>query len=189
LKVKKTVVPVIWMLALTLQLNSVTAQYTLDQEVSFLYINGTSTLHNWTVVAEEMKGSMSSKVESGRIKKIASVQITVPVMALKSGKAGMDQNMYKALKADQFPQISYKLKSHSINGSEIAVTGELTVAGITKIIKSKVTCQNAGKHIKSTGELTLTMSDFGIKPPEFLMGAFKTGDQVSMRFYLMFCTN
>jgi len=182
-------VAAIWMVLLTLNPNSAFAQYKLDQEVSFLYINGTSTLHNWTVVVEEMKGSLSAKVESLRIKKLESVQITVSVTSIKSGKAGMDENMYKALKADQFPEISYKLKGHSINGSEVAATGELTIAGVTKIIKSKVTCQNDGKHIKSTGELTVTMSEFGIKPPEFLMGAFKTGDKVSLRFYLMFCTN
>lgn len=166
---------------------SLPAQYKLDQQVSFIYISGTSTLHDWTVVAEQMKGSLNAEIEATGINKIDSVQISIPVISLKSGKLGMDENMYKALKSNQFPEINYKLKSHIINGSELTVTGELTIAGVTEIIKSKVTCQNVGKHIKTNGELIINMSDFNVKPPEFLLGAFKTGDKVSIKFYFMFC--
>lgn len=184
---KKMIVYSLLVMFFTLHSVSLSAQYKLDQQVSFIYISGTSTLHDWTVVAEQMNGSLNAEIEATGIKKIDSVQITIPVISLKSGKLGMDENMYKALKSNQFSEISYKLKSHIINGSELTVTGELTIAGVTKIIKSKVTCQNVGKHIKTNGELTINMSDFNVKPPEFLLGAFKTGDKISLRFYFMFC--
>lgn len=176
-------------LIILLTVNSVVlpAKYKLDEQVSFIYINGTSTLHDWTIVAEKIRGSLSAKIEEGQIQKLDSVQINIPVAYLKSGKQGMDENMYKALKSNQFPEISYKLKSHIIKGSEITVNGELTIAGVTKIIKSKVTCQNIGNHFKTNGELTINMSDFDVTPPEFLLGAFKAGNKVTIRFYFMFC--
>lgn len=169
--------------------NSVTlsAQYKLDQEVSFLYINGTSTLHDWTLVAEQMQGSLNAEIGETGIKRLGFVQITIPVISLKSGKPGMDDNMNKALKSNQFPEISYILKNHTIDKSEMTVTGELTIAGVSKTISSKISHEDIGKHIKFNGELTINMSDFGIKPPEFLLGAFKTGDKITIKFYFMFC--
>ena len=36
-------------------------------------------------------------------------QLTIPVLTLKSGKDGLDKNMYKALKSEQFPDISVRI--------------------------------------------------------------------------------
>ena len=184
---KKIMASSILMMVFTLNPVLLSAQYKLDQQVSFIYINGTSTLHDWTVVVEQMKGTLNAEIETAQIKKFDSVQIIIPVISLKSGKMGMDENMYKALKSNQFPEISYKLKNYTIDESDMDVAGELTIAGVTKTIQSKITWQNVGKHIKFNGELTINMSDFNVKPPEFLLGAFKTGDKISLRFYFMFC--
>ena len=95
--------------------------------------------------------------------------------------------MYKALNSDRYPEITYQLKSHTIHNGTITTKGELTIAGVTKNIETKVTQKEAGKHIKIDGEVKLKMSDFNVKPPEFLFGAFKTGDEITIIFHFMFC--
>ena len=167
--------------------NQVTAQYILDDKVSFVYINGTSTLHDWTANVEQMKGSLQAEVKDNHFIKINSTKITIPVISLKSGKEAMDKNMYKALNEDAYPEIVYQLKSNIIHNGTITVKGELTIAGVTKTVETKITQEEAGKHIKINGEVKLKMSDFNIKPPEFLLGAFKTGDDISITFHFMFC--
>jgi polyisoprenoid-binding protein YceI len=169
--------------------HSVIAQYTLDEKVSFVYINGTSTLHDWTAFVEQMKGSLQAEVEANHIVKINSVKISIPTTSLKSEKEAMDKNMYKALKSDSYPEITYQLKSNVIHNGTITTKGELTIAGVAKNIETKVTQKEAGKHIKIDGEVKLKMSDFNIKPPEFLFGAFKTGDEITITFHFMFCEN
>ncbi len=165
----------------------VKAQYILDDKVSFVYINGTSTLHDWTASVEQMKGTLQAEVEDNHLVKISSLSMSIPATSLKSGKEAMDKNMYKALKTDQYPEIVYRLKSHTIHNGAITTKGELTIAGVTKSVETKVTQKEAGKHIKVDGEVKLKMSDFNIKPPEFLFGAFKTGDEITITFHFMFC--
>lgn len=165
------------------------AQYILDDKVSFVYINGTSTLHDWTASVEQMKGTLQAVVEDNHLVKISSLSMSIPATSLKSGKEAMDKNMYKALKTDQYPEIVYRLKSHTIHNGAITTKGELTIAGVTKSVETKVTQKEAGKHIKIDGEVKLKMSDFNIKPPEFLFGAFKTGDEITITFHFMFCEN
>jgi len=165
------------------------AQYILDDKVSFVYINGTSTLHDWTASVEQMKGTLQAEVEDNHLVKISSLSMSIPATSLKSGKEAMDKNIYKALKTDQYPEIVYRLKSHTIHNGAITTKGELTIAGVTKSVETKVTQKEAGKHIKIDGEVKLKMSDFNIKPPEFLFGAFKTGDEITITFHFMFCEN
>lgn len=166
---------------------SAIAQYTLDEKVSFVYLNGTSTLHDWTASAEKMKGSLQAEVVANHIVKMSFAKITIPVKSLKSGKEAMDKNMQKALKSDNYPEITYQHKSNTVHNGNITVKGELTIAGVTKTVEAKVTQKEAGKHIKIHGEVKLNMSDFNIKPPEFLLGAFKTGNEISITFHFMFC--
>lgn len=162
------------------------AQYKLDDQVSFIYINGTSTLHEWTAIVGAMQGSLNAEVDGDHIDKLDDVRITIPVTSLKSGKKLMDENMYKALKGDKFPEIQYKLVDYSMDQTVIKVKGELTIAGVTKVIQSKITYQDMNEHIKFYGQLHFTMSEFNIDAPEFMFGAFKTGDEVFLKFYFMF---
>ena len=163
-------------------------QYTLDEELSFVYLKGTSTLHDWVVTDGKMKGSLKATVESNQLVKINSARITIPVGSLKSGKEAMDKNMFRALKGDSYPEIVYQLKNSTIHNGRITTRGELTVAGVTNTIETKVSQEQeeTGKHIKISGEVKLRMSDFNIKPPEFLFGAFKTGDEILVTFHFMF---
>ena len=52
---------------------------------------------------------MASQIATAPPKALKRVQVRVPVKSLKCGHGGMDDNLYKALKADESPDISYIL--------------------------------------------------------------------------------
>lgn len=162
------------------------ADYNLNAKQSIIKISGTSTLHDWTAQAISSEGSMTAELIDNKITLITESKISVPVKALKSDKEAMDKNMYEALKAKKHPQINFVLKHNSIANQTIEVEGEINIAGVSKTCKSTITQHVESNYIKVSGSIDLKMTDFKITPPEFLFGAFKTGDDVTISFELIF---
>ena len=100
----------------------------------------------------------------------------------------MDNTTYASLKADQFPNITYKLeKVNSLNARagiyDIQATGYLTIAGATNKIDMYVQGKVAGDgSITFSGSKKIKMTDYKIKPPNALMGTMTTGDEVEIVF-------
>lgn len=165
---------------------SVTGQYKLNNDLSVMYIDGTSSLHDWTETVEQMSGTLNLVLNGPIISKVTSVTASIPVISIKSGKGGMDENTYKALKEKSHPQIFYTLKSYAIDGDEIRLTGALTIAGVTRDVKFQATYVVAGELIKFSGAHAFFMTDFDVSPPTAVMGTIKTGDKVTVRMELVF---
>lgn len=151
-----------------------------------LKVNGTSTLHDWEMKATS--GTCTADLTfspSGQVATIPELSYTVPVNSLKSEHTGMDDNAYKALKAKANPNITLKLTSSSVaaDGS-IKAQGQLTIAGVTKVVDltAKATTTNGGKSVAIKGSKALNMTDFGVTPPSFMMGAMKTGNAVTITY-------
>lgn len=165
---------------------SVTGQYKLNNDLSAMYIDGTSSLHDWTETVEQMSGTLNLVLNGSVISKVSSVKAIIPVRSIKSGKGAMDENTYKALKVESHPQIFYTLKSYAMDGDEIRLTGELTIAGVTRDVKFKATYVVTGEFIKFSGAHAFFMTDFDVDPPTAVMGTIKTGDKVIVRMELVF---
>lgn len=165
---------------------SANAQYKLNANTSNMYIDGTSSLHDWTETVEEMSGSVSLDLEGKAISKIKMLNVSVPVKSIKSGKSGMDKNTYVALKYEEFPTIKFALKSYAKDGNSLTLTGNLTIAGTTKPVKIKSTYEVKTSTIEVEGKHTFKMTEFEVDPPTAMMGTIKTGDEVTIRFNLVF---
>jgi polyisoprenoid-binding protein YceI len=176
----------------TLQAQS-TYKITNSKDVG-LKLSGTSTLHNWTMETKTVSADGQFKFEAGNDAKLQSLQsfiFSFQVKSLKSDKKGLDNNAYESLKADQFKEISFKLISATVvpqqkNKYLIKSVGHLSIAGSTKEIIINVNCQvNQDKTITCTGSQKLNMTDYKVKPPTFMLGAMKTGDEVTIDFILV----
>ena len=99
----------------------------------------------------------------------------------------MDKKTYEALREVDYPTISYNLIS-AIPQSDntVSSTGELTIAGKKRQIDMEVNYEIYPTIIEFRGELTINMSDYEISPPTALMGTIKTGDEVTIRFSVLF---
>ena len=164
---------------------------------SKLWIDGTSNLHGWTCKATsldaaiDLDAALATQIATAPPKALKRVQVKVPVKSLKCGHGAMDDNLYKALKADQSPDISYILATFEAAPGETKDTftlhtvGTLTVAGAEKKIEMDVVATRlADGSVTAKGLVPIKMTDFGIKPPTAIFGRLKTGDEVKVNFEL-----
>lgn len=152
-----------------------------------LVVSGTSTLHDWDMKAA--KGDCEAVFTinaSGHPTALTSLNFVTPAESLKSEHSGMDKNAYKALKTTQNPNITYTLTSATIApDGTIKCMGKLTIAGTTNNADLVAAYKlNADKSITVTGSKKISMKDFKMEPPTFMMGTIKTGNDIVLKFNL-----
>lgn len=159
---------------------------------SQLWIDGSSTVNSFTCDANEIFGY--GVLEDARNDRDAEVEIAVPVRQFDCGKRRMNQDMYEALKADEYPTIEYVLDDARLltgvpePGDEFSIQtrGRLTIAGaereITMVVKGE---RLSDGTYRVEGSEPLAMSDFGVDPPTALLGLVKAHDRIVVRFDLV----
>lgn len=158
-----------------------------------LSIKGTSTMHDWSSAATNVTVQGDFVINNGIIEKVTGGNVNVVTKSIKSDKNSglMDSRTHETLKADKNPNITYavtKVTGIPASGGEASVTvsGNLTIAGTSKptdlILKMKV-LPNGDIEIKGTKKIL--MSNHGIKPPSFMLGALKVGDEVTLDIYVV----
>lgn len=164
-----------------------TSTYRLDPQSSSLKITGTSTMHDWDAEAEQMRGSLQWSGDKNELN-IKSLDLTIPVKGLKSGKSTMDNNMYEALNQEKYPEVRYefiKIQSQRSLGEskqELSTLGKLTVAGQTRQVEVPLEAHFSSQGIKLQGSTSLKMTTFDVEPPSFMFGSVSTGDRVGIHF-------
>lgn len=161
-------------------------QFKLNEGQTTLTVEGTSSLHDWTIEAEEFEGSAELVLEGKQIGEIKNLTFKVPVKSLKSGKSAMDDNTYEALEAKAHPYIIYQLnsiESRKKSGDKLLLItkGSLTIAGETKVVNMTVTTEVLN-GVQFAGSTSFNMTDFKIEPPTAVFGTIKTGDKVTINF-------
>jgi polyisoprenoid-binding protein YceI len=156
---------------------------------SRVWVEGTSNVHAWKATSSSLTAVIEVAVPAVPGTKVESVTLSLPVTSLKSGKGGLDKNLYKALKAEQNPTISYKMTSYTSapEGETYAavIGGLLTVNGVEKDVEAKAIMSGDGKGtLKAVGSTTFNMTDFGVKPVTALLGTIRTGNAVTVKFEL-----
>jgi polyisoprenoid-binding protein YceI len=170
---------------------SAQSNFRLDQSSSYIVVKGTSSLHDWQMQATDYKADLMVVVEEGKAT-VAKVDFLCIAESLKSDNTMMDKKAYEALKTGNHRLISFKTNdkpTFPVIGQLASgtVPGELHVAGVKKpvLVTTKALFDKDG-NIKVTGKTAIKMSDYGIKPPVALLGALKTGDDVSIEYNLVF---
>ena len=168
------------------------------QHESKLWLEGTSTLHDYSSKATKIVGtiemdSLSAEMKFKNMESVLSkAEIIIPIKSMHSESEKMDNNMYEALKADDHPEILYKFMQDSIISDSnkdsliLKAIGKLTVAGKENTTEMKVTLtKNNDGSIRVTGAKELFMTDFGVDPPSFMLGVLKTNNRVIVKFDLL----
>lgn len=146
---------------------------------SVLTIAGTSTVHDWEVVAQSIKGSLSSTEET-----ISDLRIDVAVAEIKSERGPtMDNKMYSALKSEAHPTITFYAEEFNTNGY---IKGILSVAGIEKEIEVQIELGKNDDMIRVSGAYSLLFEDYDMKPPTAMFGQIVVGETVRIKFDLIF---
>jgi polyisoprenoid-binding protein YceI len=151
-------------------------------------VTGTSSLHDWSVRATGLRGSLDLPAGflNGETAAVPAARFTLPVRALQSEHDKMNTLMWEALQAAKHPELSFALESARLQGpggpaTKVEVKGALTVAGVARPVTLVLDVRRDGNRVVASGELPLKMSDFGIKPPTAMMGTMRTGDAVRVK--------
>jgi len=165
------------------------------QPESKLWLEGTSTFHDFTINAKEFMSSLiiESSVDENNSKeefKISNLELIIPVWKLDSGDESMDENMQEALSAKVNPNIVFELISpvvfsfnNVIDSIKINATGNLTVAGTKKPVDLNITVvKHSENKFEFKGEIKLLMTDFGVDPPSMFFGTINTGNEITVKF-------
>jgi hypothetical protein len=165
---------------------------------SHLFLQGTSTLHDYQAVAEQMALSVDAPQEGGHDlaywlahAHALTPTLRIDVAHLKSESEGLDENMRAALKAREHPEIIFSVDSCEATRNPAApddgvvrIKGRLTVAGASRPVEIVATAHVDGARIRLQGSYALSMLDYGVVPPTFMFGAVRADDRVVIRFDL-----
>ncbi len=169
------------------------------QPGSRIKIDGTSTIHDWTVEGAIIGGYLEldsgfdfNNPKPGKVN--AKVMATVPARSLKNKNnyKGMDERMHDALKVKEYPKMEYKLTELTLKEAPKAAgeplrfdsKGELTVCGVTQTLSMPVTMEKKDGRLKTSGDMNLKMTSFKIDPPapKIALGLVSTGDDIKIHF-------
>lgn len=162
-----------------------------------LTVAGTSSVHDWTAttgavritraqLASQASGSSlwDEAVKPGTLE---TFEIAIAAGTLKSGKDGIDKNMYKALKTTQHADITFRLVRMEAGAAAGALKaiGMLSIAGVEREVALELTTQTKDATLVVKGSLPLVMTDYGVKPPSAMLGVIKTNPKVTVTFEIV----
>jgi polyisoprenoid-binding protein YceI len=159
-------------------------------------ISGTSNFHDWDEKVGTVTGNAVINWNGDKSFDLTAMNIKMDVHSIKSNEgSAMNNNTYKALKADANPEIIFVLNTpisvtpnSSIN--TFSAKGKLTIAGVTKPVQMQVKLSMQGKdELIFEGSQTIKMTDYGVNPPTALFGTLKTGNDIVISFKTSFVTN
>jgi hypothetical protein len=166
------------------------------QPQSRLWIEGTSSLRGFECqagsfdarVAAASPGAVAA-VLAGQ-KAVTTVEVRVPARQLDCANGTMNEHMLKSLKADEHPEISFRLSSYELSrvgdASRVKLNGTLNLGGTQKPISFEADAREAaGGALQVRGTHEIRMTEFGLKPPTLMMGTLKVNERVKVHFDLV----
>ena len=178
-------------LALAASAAAQTVRYEAQPTGSKVKMEGTSTIHDWTVESSTIDGFIEAdgKLLEATLKDPKpikpSVQVSIPVSTLKSYAEAMDAVMQDHLNMADYPRIEYRLielkptfAAGAAGPLKFDAVGALTVSGTTIEWLDKA-------RVKIAGSTPLKKTDFDIQPPApriLGMPLIKTGDDIKISF-------
>jgi polyisoprenoid-binding protein YceI len=160
----------------------------LNPKTFSMTIFGTTNVHNFQSKVTQASGELVANSS----KQVQLLEVEIPVKSIKSNEKLMDKKTYEAFNEPKNPTIKFKMtevNSLQVTGDDInvTVTGNLTMAGVTK----KIVIKSTGKVLKAgtyefKGSVALKMTDFGMKPPTAMLGVMKVGDAITLKYDVTF---
>lgn len=119
--------------------------------------------------------------------------LTVQVSGISTGNEGRDKEMWKSLAADRHPTMYFVIQTVDAPSFPpgvaehtdmlLTIQGRLSIAGVERVKRFSGRVRLKQGRLWVRGESRFKMSDFGIKPPQYLLLWVK--DEVGVGFDLL----
>lgn len=168
----------------------VVAGWAVAQPLSFergstIKIEGTSNVHGWSCDVDQFASTVTGAATATTLTSLDALTVTVPTASIDCNNGTMNGKMREALGSSpvQFTMTRGTVGNAQNGRFPIQVAGRLTIKGSTQAVTFMAQGQPLGNgRFKVTGEVPVTMSQFGVRPPTAMMGAMRTGDRVAVKF-------
>jgi polyisoprenoid-binding protein YceI len=163
---------------------AIARSYTLARE-SRIWFEGTSTVRSFKCSAPKVDAVIAGEANAAPSELVQAASLSIPVAQLDCGNGTMNEHMRKALKANENPQIAWKMTSYSVEGANVAIDGRLTIAGKENAVEIRGTGSTENGALKFKGSKQIRMTEYGVKPPSLMLGTMKVGDAITVSFDLL----
>jgi polyisoprenoid-binding protein YceI len=147
-------------------------------------VSGNSTVRGWTCT---VKGNAQITPGSGAAARgfdggVQSATLTVPVQDFVCPEAEMRDHLLEAMRATEFPQITFRLDGYEPNGQGALANGSLTILDRTQPVSIPLALAPSGGGVQVTGTLPLDMTTYGVEPPVVMLGLLRVRPQIRIEF-------
>jgi hypothetical protein len=161
---------------------------------SRLWLEGDSNLHAWSCDAKSVipELRLQRPTPNDPPASVEEARLLVAVANIECGNGKMNENLRKALRAEDHENISFVVTGAEFidTGSrgelEVLAKGTLTVAGTSRDLQFQVSGTDTGTGaLRLTGRIQILMTQYGVQPPTAMLGLLKTRNEVLIRFDLV----
>ncbi len=147
-------------------------------------VSGTSTVRGWTcsVTGSARVTAGSSTPVRGLADGVQAATLTVPVAEFGCPQDEMTEHLLEALRADEFPEITFLLEGYRPSGQGAVTTGALTILDATEEVSFALFLTPSGSGVQIEGELALDMTAYGVEPPVVMLGLMRVRPQIRIQF-------
>ena len=183
-------------------LEDAAVRYVIDTQGSKFFVKAFSTGllsafgHNPTIAIRDFQGD-ASFVPNGSTLDGARVQIRIQADSLEVADDVSDkdrQEIYhrmhaEVLESNRFPEITYECSRAKASGSGdrywVALTGMLTLHGVTQALPVSARVVVEGNSLRASGDFTVRQSDYGITLVSAAGGAIRVKDELKCTFDIL----
>jgi polyisoprenoid-binding protein YceI len=147
-------------------------------------VSGNSTVRGWTCTvkgAAQVTGG-SGAAARGFDNGVQSATLTVPVQDFVCPEAEMREHLLEAMRATEFPQITFRLDGYEPTGQGAVANGSLTILDRTQPVSVPLTLAPASGGVQVQGAIPLDMTTYGVEPPVVMLGLLRVRPQIRIEF-------
>jgi polyisoprenoid-binding protein YceI len=169
----------------TLGLALVSASEIAAQQSTFDFtVSGNSTIRSWTCT---VRGTGQVTAGSGAAARgfdrgVGAATLTVQLNDFQCPEDEMRQHLLEAMRASEYPTITFRLDSYQPSAQGATANGSLTIQAATNPVSIPLTLTPSGSGVQVTGELPLDMTTYGVEPPVVRLGMLRVRPQIRIQF-------
>ena len=94
----------------------------------------------------------------------------------------MREHLLEAMRANEFPRITFTLDSYEASGQGAVANGSLTILDATRDVSFPISLTPSGGGVAIAGELPLDVTDYGVEPPVVMLGLMRVRPEIRIQF-------
>lgn len=151
---------------------------------NYLYIQGESNVNQFTFRYNNANFSDRHRSMAGDS---GNIEFSIPIRDFEASNPMMYGDFLVLMKETEYPVIKVTFSKQDLmaagsNSGGACPDIRINIAGITKIYKIQCSLVQCSDYLYLSGEKTIKLSDFHLKPPEKLLGLVKVNNEINVNF-------